>query len=234
MKTVERERARSLRIEQGRSVKEIARELAVSTSTVSRWVRDVALTSEQQAALRAHGRGDRVAAGRTNRERARGRRAAWQEEARARASDKPAIHMAGCMLFWAEGSCSRNSVYFTNSDPAMVRFFLVQAHETASVRDVQAEPALDPDRPAHLRGDPGVRGVRPAGVARLSAQQAPPGMRRSTVHPCGRASRRSHAPGHRDVAPASGLENAHDASGTSRVEPSISGSLRSSPRPKKR
>lgn len=32
--------------------------------------------------------------------------------------------MAGCMLFWAEGSRSRNSVYFTNSDPAMVRFFL--------------------------------------------------------------------------------------------------------------
>lgn len=34
------------------------------------------------------------------------------------------FHMAGCMLFWAEGSRSRNSVYFTNSDPAMVRFFL--------------------------------------------------------------------------------------------------------------
>lgn len=32
--------------------------------------------------------------------------------------------MAGCMLFWAEGSRARNSVYFTNSDPAMVRFFL--------------------------------------------------------------------------------------------------------------
>ena len=28
------------------------------------------------------------------------------------------------MLFWAEGSRSRNSVCFTNSDPAMVRFFL--------------------------------------------------------------------------------------------------------------
>ena len=32
--------------------------------------------------------------------------------------------MAGCMLFWAEGSRSRNSVYFTNSDPAMMRLFL--------------------------------------------------------------------------------------------------------------
>jgi hypothetical protein len=28
------------------------------------------------------------------------------------------------MLFWAEGSRSRNSVCFTNSDPAMMRFFL--------------------------------------------------------------------------------------------------------------
>ena len=32
--------------------------------------------------------------------------------------------MAGCMLYWAEGSRSRNSVYFTNSDPMMVRVFL--------------------------------------------------------------------------------------------------------------
>jgi len=28
------------------------------------------------------------------------------------------------MLYWAEGSRSRNSVYFTNSDPRMVRLFL--------------------------------------------------------------------------------------------------------------
>jgi hypothetical protein len=27
-----------------------------------------------------------------------------------------------CMLYWAEGSRSRNAVVFTNSDPAMVRF----------------------------------------------------------------------------------------------------------------
>lgn len=31
--------------------------------------------------------------------------------------------MAGCMLFWAEGGKERNAVVFTNSDPAMIRFF---------------------------------------------------------------------------------------------------------------
>ena len=32
--------------------------------------------------------------------------------------------MAGCMLYWAEGSKERNVVKFANSDPAMVRFFV--------------------------------------------------------------------------------------------------------------
>lgn len=33
-------------------------------------------------------------------------------------------HIAGCMLYWAEGSKSRNAVKFVNSDPAMVRLFV--------------------------------------------------------------------------------------------------------------
>lgn len=31
--------------------------------------------------------------------------------------------MAGCMLYWAEGAKRRNSIQFTNSDPAMLVFF---------------------------------------------------------------------------------------------------------------
>ncbi|OFW72004.1 MAG: hypothetical protein A2Y55_04450 [Actinobacteria bacterium RBG_16_68_12] len=34
------------------------------------------------------------------------------------------LHVAGCMLYWAEGSKSRNSVQFVNSDPEMVRYFV--------------------------------------------------------------------------------------------------------------
>ena len=33
------------------------------------------------------------------------------------------MHLAGCMLHWAEGSKHRNAVIFVNSDPAMVAFF---------------------------------------------------------------------------------------------------------------
>ncbi len=57
-------------------MKEIAKELDISTSTVSRWVRDIELTHEQRQALRAHDRGDRARAGRRHSERARLRRAA--------------------------------------------------------------------------------------------------------------------------------------------------------------
>jgi hypothetical protein len=32
--------------------------------------------------------------------------------------------MAGCMLFWAEGSRVRNAVRFSNSDPEMARLFI--------------------------------------------------------------------------------------------------------------
>jgi hypothetical protein len=39
-------------------------------------------------------------------------------------------HVAGCMLYGAEGSKSRNTVKFVNSDPAILRFFVefVRAH----------------------------------------------------------------------------------------------------------
>lgn len=124
MKTVEREAARALRIEQGLSVKEIACAVGVSSSTASRWVRDIELTEDQRQRLRAHDRGDRVLAGKRHSERARRRRTVWQAEGARRAREWRPLHLAGCMLFWAEGSRSRNSVYFTNSDPAMVRFFL--------------------------------------------------------------------------------------------------------------
>ena len=33
------------------------------------------------------------------------------------------LHLAGCMLHWAEGSKRRNTIEFVNSDPHMVRLF---------------------------------------------------------------------------------------------------------------
>jgi transposase-like protein len=65
MKTVERNRARQLRREGGASVKELARLLGVSKSTVSIWVRDIELTESQREALRRR-MGGRIDGSRAN------------------------------------------------------------------------------------------------------------------------------------------------------------------------
>ncbi len=115
-----------MRREEGRSIKEIAGLLGVSKSSVSLWVRDVELTDEQHAALQArnvlHDR-QRLARAAMS-AKARGRRVAWQRDGRQRARSLGHSYAGGCMLYWAEGSRSRNKIVFTNSDPAMARFFV--------------------------------------------------------------------------------------------------------------
>ena len=122
MKTVERDRARELRREQGASVKELARLLGVSQSTVSLWVRDVELTAAQRSDLRRR-MGGRIDGSRANAVVALARRKEAQGAGRAAARRGAPLHMAGCMLYWAEGSRSRNAIHFVNSDPAMILFF---------------------------------------------------------------------------------------------------------------
>src|SRR3954454_19466403 len=106
MKTVEREQARLMRRTEGRSIKEIARLLGVSNSSVSLWVRDIELSDEQHAALQArnglHARQRLARAAMAGN--ARARRAAAQEEGRRRARSLGQRYVGGCMLYWAEGS----------------------------------------------------------------------------------------------------------------------------------
>jgi hypothetical protein len=126
VKSPERLEARRLRREDGLAINVIAARLGVSKSSVSRWVRDVALTSEQHAALRTQnplynaqlrGQGGRSRSARLERERA-------QLHGRELARRGDALHAQGCMLYWAEGTKSRNSVLFTNSDADMHQLFL--------------------------------------------------------------------------------------------------------------
>ncbi|MEX0683535.1 MAG: helix-turn-helix transcriptional regulator [Dehalococcoidia bacterium] len=126
MKTAERDMARKLRGEEGLAITDIARRLGVSKSSVSLWVRDIALTPEQHDALHGQNRARyRQAAGNAvwSAQR-RQQRASWQIEGHIAASQGDPVHAAGCMLFWAEGSRLRNGVEFTNSDPEMIRHFV--------------------------------------------------------------------------------------------------------------
>jgi hypothetical protein len=131
MKTAERELARALRREHGLPVKRLAQLIGVSTSSISLWVRDIELTQDQREALRPCG----VAGGASNSARGLARRRAAQEEGRIAARLGDYRHAAGCMLFWAEGSRRRDAVIFTNSDPAMVSFFLAFLRRGFGVTD---------------------------------------------------------------------------------------------------
>jgi transposase-like protein len=132
VKTAERLEARRLRQEDGLAIKEIARVVGVSLSSVSLWVRDIELDAVKNASMRsraARRRGEATAA------RARTLRRNAQERGREQARQGDPLHLAGCMLYWAEGSRERNAVIFTNSDPEMVRIFVRFMRECFAVPD---------------------------------------------------------------------------------------------------
>jgi transposase-like protein len=124
MTTERRNRARELRRTEGASIKDIGRRVGAAQSSISRWVRDVELTEEQRAILveRAH---DGHVKGRTmNAAMQREARALAQQSGRELAQRGDPMHVAGCMLYWAEGGKARNQIRFSNSDPEMIRFFV--------------------------------------------------------------------------------------------------------------
>ncbi len=124
MKQEVRERARQLR-SQGVSVRDIARTLNVSKGTVSLWVRDIRLSHEQIAALKENQRryGGQNSGAQRNRLKAQELRRLYQERGRIKAREGHPLHLAGCMLYWAEGAKDKHRLYFVNSDPNMVCLF---------------------------------------------------------------------------------------------------------------
>jgi transcriptional regulator with XRE-family HTH domain len=126
VKTRERELARRIRREEGAPINEIASRVGVAKSSVSAWVRDIELTAEQrQALLDRNPAYNRQLSGWTRlAERRRAERIAFQEEGRRRARLREPDFVAGCMLYWGEGSKARNQLQFCNSDPVMARFFV--------------------------------------------------------------------------------------------------------------
>jgi hypothetical protein len=124
VKPVEREKARELRREEGRSVKEIATLLRVSPSSVSRWTADIALSADCVDALRRRASSGGLKASRAKSASMRGTRLLDQERGRELARHPIRLHLAGCMLYWAEGSKCRNAVKLTNSDPDLLALFV--------------------------------------------------------------------------------------------------------------
>ncbi len=137
MKTHERELARRLRETEGASIKDIARRVGVSVSSVSGWVRDIELTPDQHAALQLRNVAYNRQMSGTWKQAAnrRAERVSYQQRGRRMARMGDPLYVAGCMLFWAEGGKHRNSLRFTNSDPEMVRFFVKFLRECFEIED---------------------------------------------------------------------------------------------------
>jgi hypothetical protein len=121
-------------------MKEIARMVGVSVSSVSLWVRDIELDAAEHASMRSRAARRR---GHASAEWARARRRAVQESGRERARGNDPLHVAGCMLFWAEGGKERNAVVFTNSDPEMIRFFARFLRESCGVPNARMRIACN-------------------------------------------------------------------------------------------
>ncbi len=130
------ERACQLRAE-GMSVKDIAKQLGVAKSSVSTWVREIVLSDDQKAALRDkyHHYDAKIKGSQANYQKGLARRLAYQAEGRAKAREGDPLHLAGCMLYWAEGAKERGSVQLVNSDPDMLVFFTRFLRESLCVPD---------------------------------------------------------------------------------------------------
>lgn len=132
-----RAKARSLRREQGMSMREIASKVGVSLSTVSRWTRGMELSPAQHAVLSAanHRHNAQVRGQEARARSARAARAVSQTKGRRLARRPDALHVQGCMLYWAEGSKSRNVAALTNSDPDLLSVFVRFLRECYAVPD---------------------------------------------------------------------------------------------------
>lgn len=122
MKYQEKIKAIELR-KQGKSYKEIRKEIKVTKSTLSLWLRDVVLTKKQQESLYAlKMQGVYKQAKRKQQERINRTKQIFLEaknEIFELSQNK--FFLCGLMLYWAEGDkTEKSSVKFSNSDPSMI------------------------------------------------------------------------------------------------------------------
>ena len=126
-----REEARRLRRE-GWSLGDIAAKLGPPKHTLTLWVRNIELTSEQRARLHEK---EVMAAGRNRALAAQTNRAARVERIRMAAEKAQAFldtlddqhqanHIAAAMLYLGEGAKSEGAFAFGNSDPRVIQYWL--------------------------------------------------------------------------------------------------------------
>lgn len=153
-----REEARQLGLE-GKSVRDIAQIIGASTSSVSLWVRDIELTEEQKDKLKEsqHRWAGQNLGDQANRIKSRELRSSYQQAGRAKAREGRPLHLAGCMLYWAEGAKDKNRLYFVNSDSNMMVLFMRFLREEMGITDTDVKlyincHTLEPQEQRRIEG----------------------------------------------------------------------------------
>jgi predicted transcriptional regulator len=142
-KIKEKAEARKLREIQGLSIKQIAKRLKVSTSSVSCWVRDINLTVDQKKILDDNFKFKkykaRMAGALANKNKFGKIRNFWKNRGKKIATKRDPLHMIGCMIYWCEGrrKNNKNHISFSNSDPNLLKIFINFLRKSLEVPDNQ-------------------------------------------------------------------------------------------------
>jgi predicted transcriptional regulator len=120
---------------EGKTVNEIAKELKVSKSSVSIWVREIQLTTEQIDRIKSISPRFPNLRANTNKEEALKQRQSYQEIGKIKTRQASSLFVMGCMLYWGEGSKNRNAVKMSNADPELMKVFIRFLREEFQVTD---------------------------------------------------------------------------------------------------
>lgn len=145
MKTREKNEARRLRKERGWSINQISQKLHVAKSSVSLWVKGIQLSLAQEAVLLARNPryNNQNRGGKVRSQNAKNQRQQYQQTGRQEAQKKDLLHAMGCMLFWAEGNKTKNSIIFSNSDPRMMLLFIMFLNQSMRVEFEQMKMSVN-------------------------------------------------------------------------------------------
>jgi transcriptional regulator with XRE-family HTH domain len=147
MKEEKQEQAILLR-KQGRSVKQIEKELGVSRSSVSRWVKNIQLDDSQKAALLENSRKNALNSAEKSKQQAEERRLLLKKSGSERVMLDRDFAVI-CALYWGEGGKTNSDVRLCNSDPKMVKLFVDwikrSGHEISACVSYYAENGIHYD-----------------------------------------------------------------------------------------
>lgn len=131
----------------GKSYSEIHKQVNVSKSTLSLWLRDIKLTPEQKRRLYVvlqQKNAYRLAKANQQKRIERTKKVVSEAKREAKLFLKNPLFLSGLMLYWAEGSKrdTDEKIKFSNSDPAMIKFIMIWFRKICKVPEKKFRIAL--------------------------------------------------------------------------------------------